>query len=234
MGWYLVITEEMRAAGLTGNALLIFALIYGYSQGEQGCYYGSLAHTSEVVGCTRQTAISILKDLLDAGLVERFEFMDNGLHRVAYRTGKNFCNSQIILPDQSKNLTDAGQKILPNNKGDNKSISKLGIYSAPARGFNPPTIDEVAAYCRERGNTIDPQQFIDYYAANGWMVGKSRMHDWRAAVRTWEARRRNDPTPNPRPYRQREYESPEAHNLRILRQMQERDGNLHTFNPDEQ
>ena len=234
MGWYLVITEEMRAAGLTGNALLIFALIYGYSQGEQGCYYGSLAHTSEVVGCTGETARTLLKKMTEDGLLERFEFIDNGIRRVAYRTTQKIWNTQKNWDTPQKNLGSTPQKIWDNNKGDNKSINKPGIYSAPARGFNPPTIDEVAAYCRERGNTIDPQQFIDYYAANGWMVGKSRMHDWRAAVRTWEARRRNDPTPNPRPYRQREYESPEAHNLRILRQMQERDGNLHTFNPDEQ
>ena len=69
MGWYLTITEEMRAAGLSGNGLLLYALIHGYSQGEQGCYYGSLAHTAEVVGCTAETARTTLRSLLDAGLI---------------------------------------------------------------------------------------------------------------------------------------------------------------------
>lgn len=55
----------------------------------------------------------------------------------------------------------------------------------------------------ERGNLIDAAQFIDYYSANGWMVGKSRMKDWRAAIRTWESRRREAPTPQaPRPRKQ--------------------------------
>lgn len=49
-----------------------------------------------------------------------------------------------------------------------------------------PTVEEVAAYCQERKNGINPEQFIDYYTANGWRVGKAPMKDWRAAVRTWE------------------------------------------------
>ena len=55
--------------------------------------------------------------------------------------------------------------------------------------FKPPTVDEVSAYCRDRGNGVDPQHFVDYYTANGWKVGKNPMKDWKAAVRTWE---RND------------------------------------------
>lgn len=52
--------------------------------------------------------------------------------------------------------------------------------------FTPPTIDQVTAYCQERGNTVDASTFIDHYAANGWMRGKSKVVDWRACVRTWE------------------------------------------------
>lgn len=52
--------------------------------------------------------------------------------------------------------------------------------------FSPPTVEDVQAYCRERGNKVDAQRFYDYYTANGWKVGKNAMKDWRAAVRTWE------------------------------------------------
>lgn len=52
--------------------------------------------------------------------------------------------------------------------------------------FVPPTVGEVIAYCVERGNDIDAQQFIDFYECKGWMVGKNKMTDWKAAVRTWE------------------------------------------------
>lgn len=57
--------------------------------------------------------------------------------------------------------------------------------------FIPPKVEDVAAYCRERNNTIDPQQFVDFYTMKGWRVGKETMKDWKAAVRTWERRHYN-------------------------------------------
>ena len=58
------------------------------------------------------------------------------------------------------------------------------------RRFVPPSVEQVAAYCRERGNSIDPDAFVNYYTSKGWTVGRSPMKDWKAAVRTWEQRRR--------------------------------------------
>lgn len=54
--------------------------------------------------------------------------------------------------------------------------------------FTPPTLDEVRAYVAERGNRIDPEAWYDHYTGNGWMVGKTKMVDWKATVRTWERR----------------------------------------------
>ena len=59
------------------------------------------------------------------------------------------------------------------------------VKPAPKR-FIPPSIDEVAAYCNERKNGVNAQRFIDYYETRGWMLGKTKMKDWKAAVRTWE------------------------------------------------
>ena len=61
-----------------------------------------------------------------------------------------------------------------------------------ATRFTPPTVAEVAAYCRERGNAVDAERFCDFYASKGWQVGKNKMKDWRAAVRTWEKRDEQD------------------------------------------
>lgn len=52
--------------------------------------------------------------------------------------------------------------------------------------FQKPTVEEIAEYCKERGNNVDPQRFFDYYQSKGWTVGKSKMKDWKASVRTWE------------------------------------------------
>lgn len=55
--------------------------------------------------------------------------------------------------------------------------------------FKKPTVEEVEAYCRERGNSLSAQGFINYYDSVGWVIGKDKpMRDWRAAVRTWEQR----------------------------------------------
>ena len=47
-------------------------------------------------------------------------------------------------------------------------------------------MEEVKEYCGSRNNSVDPEKFVDFYASKGWMVGKNKMKDWKAAVRTWE------------------------------------------------
>ena len=56
--------------------------------------------------------------------------------------------------------------------------------------FVPPTVEEVTAYCKSRANGIEGERFVDWYAARGWKVGRDSMKDWKAAVRTWESRRK--------------------------------------------
>ena len=58
--------------------------------------------------------------------------------------------------------------------------------------FIPPTVEDVRAYCEERKNGIDPESFVDFYTSKGWMIGKSKMKDWKAAVREWERRRKQE------------------------------------------
>ena len=77
-----------------------------------------------------------------------------------------------------------------------------GQYTPPtpsSRGkrFSPPTVDEVREYCQERNNGIDADAFVDFYAARGWMIGKTHMKDWKAAVRTWENRRKQEGEEDP-------------------------------------
>lgn len=52
--------------------------------------------------------------------------------------------------------------------------------------FTPPTVEEVKEYCKERNNSVDAETFVDFYSAKGWLIGKNKMKDWKAAVRTWE------------------------------------------------
>lgn len=72
------------------------------------------------------------------------------------------------------------------NPNPNQNPNPKGICANKSHGFTPPTLEEVAAYCRDRNNGVDPQKWYDFYSAKGWMIGKNKMKDWKAAVRTWE------------------------------------------------
>ena len=78
------------------------------------------------------------------------------------------------------------------------SIDKSNKERGTSRNFVPPTLSEVKAYCQERNNGINPEQFIDFYESKGWFVGKNKMKDWKAAVRNWEQRRKEERGENDR------------------------------------
>ena len=74
---------------------------------------------------------------------------------------------------------------LPQDRLDKDREDKDNTPKGVCR-FAPPTLEEVKAYCLERGNNVDAQKFIDFYESKGWMIGKNKMKSWQAAVRTWE------------------------------------------------
>lgn len=99
------------------------------------------------------------------------------------------------LLDSNASLTERKQianveKEIEKEKEKEKESSRRGR-------FTPPSLEEVKAYCNERNNSVDPQTFIDFYTAKDWMIGKNKMRDWRAAVRTWERNRSERKKQNP-------------------------------------
>ena len=62
----------------------------------------------------------------------------------------------------------------------------------------PPTLEQVKNYCQKRNNGIDAKSFIDFYSSKGWMIGKTKMVDWQAAIRTWEKRRKENDSNSPK------------------------------------
>ena len=103
----------------------------------------------------------------------------------------------MISFDEWKNMTDVERDQLisgdigryPTSTSTPTSNLKEIYASSPPRAarFTPPTVDEVKTYCVERGSSVDPEKFVDFYSANGWKQGKNKpIVDWKAAVRTWE------------------------------------------------
>jgi hypothetical protein len=207
MGWYITIQQEMRdVLGLKGNELLVFAFINGYSQEGQGCYYGSLAHLQEVCGiASRQTAIATLRSLCEKGYIIRNE----QLHPV-----------KMVSYSISPKIGQGVQKLdmgCPKNGHNNKeiNINNNSLYKGSSH-FQKPTIEEIRQYCQEKELDVDAEQFFLFYESKGWVIGKSPMKSWRAAVCTWS--RRQNETPRRRSPITRS-ESVFEHNLKVMDQM---------------
>lgn len=92
--------------------------------------------------------------------------------------------ADICQTDDSQ-MTVKSQHRLGKDSIDKDSIGK-DKEKAKSTRFVPPTLDQVKKYCEERGNNVDAERFIDFYESKGWMVGKNKMKDWKACVRTWE------------------------------------------------
>lgn len=207
MGWFFTITEDMRKWGLSGNELLVFALVNTFSQGSQGCYWGSLEHTCECCGISRATAIRTFNSLIAKGLISKDRVvMGQKVLTIYIATHVSKCDTQ------SQNDTLEGIKMRPNNKDIyiNNTLSNKG-----GGHFQKPTLDDIRAYCMGRGNNVDAEQFYNFYESNGWMVGKNHMKDWRAAVRTWEKREKEIPQRK----RETRRESVFEHNLKAVDEM---------------
>lgn len=104
----------------------------------------------------------------------------------ALPAGNGTCNVTVTPGNAREEESERESDI--RNKNDNMGDPA----DAPERKrstrkpFIPPTVEEVSAYCTERGNSVDAEAFVDFYASKGWMIGKNKMKDWKAAVRTWE------------------------------------------------
>ena len=128
---YIVILPWMREElDLKGNELLVYALIHGFSQEAQGCFFGSLNYICKACGCTIPTTIEVLKKLQKRGLIHKREISENNVKMCQYTAIKGG-TKEILVP--LKNLKGGTKEILvggtkeslPNNKEeDNKSIIK--------------------------------------------------------------------------------------------------------------
>ena len=63
---------------------------------------------------------------------------------------------------------------------------------SPSKRFVKPTLEQIKEYCLTRKNNIDAQHFMDFYESKGWKVGNQPMKDWKACVRTWEQRNKQE------------------------------------------
>lgn len=78
------------------------------------------------------------------------------------------------------------------NVNDNVNEKKKDTKVSKEKSFQPPSVENVREYCQEGGYRVDAECFVNFYESKGWMVGKNRMKDWKAAVRNWARNNRDE------------------------------------------
>lgn len=102
-------------------------------------------------------------------------------------TSKNVENYRYAEDGATTDRTTDKTTNKTNKKKDNNIYIK-SVKEKPERKIIPPTLEMVSAYCESRNNNINPEYFCDYYESRDWFIGKNKMKDWQAAIRTWESR----------------------------------------------
>lgn len=167
-----------------------------FYDGKYWTYNSIAALTTLFPYMSGKTIRAAIKKLIDEELLVSGNYNKSTYDRTLWyaltEKGKSILQiGKIHLPEK-ENGSDEKGKPIPINKPIIKTNNNYNIGH-----FEKPSIEDIAAYCRERKNNVDAQRFIDYYTANGWKVGKNPMKDWKAAVRTWE---RNDKKPTTTAY----------------------------------
>ena len=93
--------------------------------------------------------------------------------------------------EKEKEKEKVKEKESKNNSNNIYMCGEKLPTQTPRKKFIKPTVEEVRNYCLERNNNVNPEKFIDFYESKDWYIGKNKMKDWKAAVRTWEGRNSN-------------------------------------------
>ena len=147
---YIVIQSFMVSElGLKGNELLIYAIIFGFSQTTGQTFHGSLTYLESWTNSTRPTVISSLKSLVEKGLIEKEEQTINGVKYCSYRAKISTDKAERVV----KNFNDGSKEILPNNILYNivDNIVDNNIVEN-AEKHNTKTITEIVDYLNEKAH----------------------------------------------------------------------------------
>lgn len=141
------------------------------------------------------TVFTLIRPVLDTGRKRAINGKQGGKSEKANAKQKESKAETVASQSESEEESASEQTEREKEKeieieieGENESYKRAQSDHRKQTRFVPPTVAEVAAYVQERGCGVDPQRFVNFYASKGWVVGKSPMKDWRAAVRNWEQR----------------------------------------------
>lgn len=179
--YYAVIPAEVRYdSELRANEKLMYGEITALAS-KYGVCTASNNYFAKLYNVKPSAISKWIKDLQERNYIE-VEYIRNGKEieqRNITIRGINKCEYLFTKSEEGYS-----QKAKENNTSNNITSNKKEIYKE--KRFIKPTLEEVQNYCIERNNNIDAEYFIDFYESKGWLVGKAKMKDWKACIRTWE------------------------------------------------
>ena len=157
---------------LTPNAKLLYAEITALTNMNGKCT-ASTEYFCRLYEVSRVSIQKWLKILEDNKHIKRVNIYKQGSKEILTRV-----ITLVNIPSKEK-LTD----------NTNININNINLTDSNNKGrFKKPTLDQVNDYCIERNNNVDAEAFLDFYESKDWKIGKNKMKDWKACVRTWERR----------------------------------------------
>tara|TARA_R100000935_G_scaffold33135_1_gene53635 strand:- start:578 stop:1186 length:609 start_codon:yes stop_codon:yes gene_type:complete len=176
--YYAILTAEVRySKALTPNAKLLYAELTALCNMNGKCT-ASTEYFCRLYEVSRVSIQKWLKNLEDNNHIRRVNIYKQGSKEILTRV-----ITLVNTPSKEK-LTD----------NTNINITNTNLTDSNKKAFfKKPSLDEVKNYCILRKNNIDSEAFIDFYSSKNFMIGKNKMKDWKACVRTWERRDKNKP-----------------------------------------
>ena len=195
--------EIWQNRSLSWNEKILLMEIDSFTAKDRECYISN-EYIAELLGISVSWASKCLSHLLELGLVRVVKFDGR----------KRYVESTIqFKADLNESSMQDGTKVQHTN--NNEYINNNSLYKKGSSRFQKPTIEEIRQYCLEKGYNVDAEQFFNFYESKGWVVGKSPMKNWRAAVSTWNKREKEIPQRK----RESRKESAFEHNLKVMDQM---------------
>lgn len=195
--------EIWQDRSLSWNEKILLMEIDSFTSKGHECYISN-EYIADLLGVTERCASKYLSHLLESGLIRLVKFDGR----------KRYVESTISFQAEWNNRSMQGGQSVPHTD-NNEYINNNSLYKKSSTRFQKPSIEEIREYCISRGNNIDPEMFYNVYESKGWMIGKSPMKSWKAAIHTWE-KREKEVAPRKREKRQ---ESVFEHNLKVMDKM---------------
>lgn len=131
--YYFISGWMLNHLNLKGTALMVYAIIYGFSQDGQSEFTGSRKYLCDFTGATKPTIDKALNELCESGLIIKYSEIKNGVIFNRYRVNLNFATSKETLPPSKETLQGDGKETLPNNidinkNNNNKEYIPFGEY----------------------------------------------------------------------------------------------------------